>query len=274
MAGEQGGRTGAGDPGRTLRLLWPDPAAVPRRGPRQGLTVEAVVSAATRLADAEGLEALTMRRVAQALRVAPMTLYTYVPGKGELLDLMLDSAYARMSRTDTAGRPWRERLSAVAQENRALYEAHAWAAAVSTARPPLGPGGIGKYEHELAAFDGLGLDDVETDACLTYLLGFVQSCARAAVQARASVRDSGLDDEQWWAANAPLLARVLDESAYPRAVRIGQAAGAAQGAAYDAGRAYAFGLERVLDGLGVLIDGRAQRRARVRPPGRPAGEGS
>jgi hypothetical protein len=175
---------------------------------------------------------------------------------------MLDAAYARMPRTDTTGQPWRERLTAVAHENRALYELHPWAAAVSTARPTLGPGGIGKYEHELAAFDGLGLDDVEIDAGLSYLLGFVQSCARAAVQARAAVRDSGLDDGQWWAANAPLLARVLDASAYPRAVRIGQAAGAAQGSAHDPDRAYAFGLERVLDGLGVLVEARRPRGSR------------
>ena len=99
-------RTGAGDPARTLRLLWRDPAAVPRHGPRQGLTIDQIVAAATALADTEGLDAVTMRRVAASLGVVPMTLYTYVPGKAELLDLMLDSACARMPRTDTAGRPW------------------------------------------------------------------------------------------------------------------------------------------------------------------------
>src|SRR5262249_4237873 len=83
------------------------------------------------------------------------TLYTYVPGKAELLDLMLDAAYQRMRRTDTAGQPWRQRVTAVAAENRALLEAHPWAAAISTIRPPLGPGLMAKDEHELSAFDGL-----------------------------------------------------------------------------------------------------------------------
>ena len=249
-------RSGGGDPGRTLQLLWREPGVVPRHGPRQGLSIDAVVDAATELADAESLEAVTMRRVARALGVVAMTLYTYVPGKAELLDLMLDAAYAGMGRTDTSGRPWRERVRAIAAENRTLFEAHPWAATISTIRPPLGPGQMAKYEHELAAFDGLGLDDVVVDDCLSYLLGFVQGCARAIAEARESERDSAMDDGQWWAANAPLLARVFDENAYPNAARVGAAAGAAHGSAYNPSHAYDFGLERVLDGLAAVIDSR------------------
>lgn len=250
-------RRSAGDPAHTLRLLWRAGGAdTPRRGPRQGLDVDAVVEAATSLADAAGLDAVTMRRVAQQLGVAPMTLYTYVPGKAELLGLMLDAGYAAMPRTDTTGRPWPERVAAVAAENKALFEAHPWAAAVSTTRPPLGPGLMAKYEHELAAFDGLGLDDVQIDAALTFVLNFVRAAVRDVVDARAVRRDTAMDDAQWWAANAPLLERVLDEAAYPRAVRVGGAAGAAQGSAYDPERAYEFGLRRVLDGLAALIEHR------------------
>jgi hypothetical protein len=167
---------------------------------------------------------------------------------------MLDAAYARMPRTDTSGRPWRQRLAAIAAENKALFETHPWAAIISTIRPPLGPGQMAKYEHELSAFDSLGLDDITVDDCLTYLLGFIQACARATSDARDTQRDSAIDDEQWWAANAPLLARVFDENAYPTAARVGTAAGAAHGSAYNPGHAYDFGLQRVLDGLGALID--------------------
>jgi hypothetical protein len=135
----------------------------------------------------------------------------------------------------------------------ALFEAHPWAATISTIRPPLGPGQIAKYEHELSAFDGLGLDDVTVDDCLAYLLSFVQACARAAADARDMQRDTAVDDEQWWAANAPLLARVFDESAFPRAARVGAAAGAAHGSTYGPRHAYGFGLQRVLDGLATLI---------------------
>ena len=247
-------RSGAGDPVRTLELLWRLPVEGPRRGPRPALSIDAVVASATALADAEGLDAVTMRRVAAALGVAPMTLYTYVPGKAELLDLMLDAAYAQLPLVDTAGQPWRRRLIAVAAENRAMLEAHPWAAEISTVRPPLGPGQLAKYEHELAALDGLGLDDVTMDAALTYLLGFVQAWARASADAR-SLRPAGAtDDEQWWAATAPVLERVFDPARYPLAARVGSAAGAAHGAAYGPEHAYEFGLARVLDGLAALID--------------------
>ncbi|GAA0613033.1 TetR/AcrR family transcriptional regulator [Streptomyces crystallinus] len=247
-------RTSAGDPARTLQLLWRANTDSGRRGPRRGLSIDAVVEAATVIADTEGLEALTMRRVAQTLGVVPMTLYTYVPGKAELLDLMLDAAYAGMPRTDTTGQPWRDRVTAIAQENMALFERHPWAAAVTTARPPLGPGQMAKYEHELSVLDGLGLDDVTMDDCLNHLLAFVQASARAAADARAARHDSSMDDQQWWEANAPLLARVFDADAYPLAARVGAAAGAAHGSAYDPDHAYAFGLRRVLDALGALID--------------------
>jgi AcrR family transcriptional regulator len=196
----------ARDPARTLALLWRDPGPIARRGPERGLDVHRIVAAAARLADAEGLTAVTMRRVAQSLGVGAMTLYTYVPDKTALIDLMLDDVYARMPRTDTTARPWRERLTAVAEDNRALYRTHPWAAEVPMHRPPLGPGTIAKYEHELSALDGLGLDDVTMDDCLTYLLTFVQACARTANEHRAIRQDSQMDDEQWWAANAPLLA--------------------------------------------------------------------
>lgn len=246
-------RTGAGDPARTLRLLWRDPATGSRHGPRQGLTVNQVIDAATALADAEGLDAVTMRRVATGLGVVPMTLYTYVPGKAELLDLMLDSAYARMPRADTAGQPWRQRLAVIAAENRALFEAHPWSAAISAIRPPLGPGLMAKYEHELSALDGLGLDDVQMDDALTHLLAFIQAWARAAADARSN--RAGMDDEQWWAAHAPLLEKVLDPAAYPLAARVGTAAGTARGAAYDPEHAYQFGLRVILDGLAAQLPG-------------------
>jgi AcrR family transcriptional regulator len=219
-----------------------------------------VIHKSLRLADAEGLDAVTMRQVARTLDVVPMTLYTYVPDKAALLDLMLDHLYLAMPRVDFADRPWRERLTVVAEDNRTLYRHHPWAAEVSRSRPPLGPGLMAKYDHELRAFDGTGLDEVETDAALTYLLGFVQAAARARSDARAAIAHSAQTDAQWWESNGPILEQIMDPAAYPTAARIGPVAGEALGAAYDPDHAYEFGLQRVLDGLGVLIDTRAEAR--------------
>jgi AcrR family transcriptional regulator len=254
-------RTSGGDPARTLALLWRIDER-PRRGPQRGLDLDAVVAAATAIADREGLDAVTMRRLAQDLGVSTMTLYTYVPGKDELVDVMLDAAYQRMPRVDMTGQPWRQRLTTIADANRALYLTHPWASTVCTLRPQLGPGLMAKYEHELTAVEGLGLTEVEMDDALTYLLGFVQANAQAANDARATQRTSHMNDEQWWATNAPLLARILDETAYPLAARVGTAAGVAHGGAYSPDHAYRFGLARILDGLAALIDDAARRPLR------------
>jgi AcrR family transcriptional regulator len=263
-------RTASPDPARTLELLWrahrPQPV---HRGPQQRLSVDEVVAAAVRLADSDGSGAVTMRRMAERLGITTMSIYTYVPGKRELFDLMLDSLYAAMPRPSWRTRSWRKRLTAVARHNRDLIAAHPWAAtAMSSSRPPLGPGLMAKYEYELSAFDGTGLDDVESDAALTFLLGFVRTSAQAAAEAQAEQAESRMSDAAWWDANAPLLAQIFDERTYPRAVRIGAAAGAAQGGAYNADRAYDFGLQRVLDGLAALIDSRAEVARLHRPRAR------
>ncbi|MEU1506763.1 TetR/AcrR family transcriptional regulator [Kitasatospora sp. NPDC005748] len=248
-------RSSAGDPARTLALLWgvSTEEKPGRRGPRQAKSPAEIAAVAIALADADGVDAVTMRRVAQELGVSPMALYTYVPGKAELLDLMLDTVYATMPRSAPSDEGWRARVAAVADDNRALYRAHPWVASISTSRPPLGPGLMAKYEYELCALEGTGLPDVELDAALTHLLGFVQTCARMGADDRAAQQDSAMTDEQWWAANADLLARVFDAERYPVAARVGAAAGEAHGGAYSADHAYAFGLARVLDGFAALI---------------------
>ncbi|APA94330.1 TetR/AcrR family transcriptional regulator [Nocardia seriolae] len=257
MAGKGGERSSAGDPVRTLELLWREPGSGgSTRGPKQRTTLDAVIAAALEIADAEGIGALTMRSVAAKLGITPMATYTYVPGKAELVDLMLDTVYQHMPRHDLDGMPWRERVSAIAAENRALLAEHPWVAYLPTTRPPLGPGVVAKYDHELRAFDGLGLGDLEMDAALTYLLGFVTSTAQLAIDTAAAAAASGQSDHEWWERAAPLLERVFDTDRYPLAARVGTVAGQAHDSAYSADHAYEFGLARVLDGLAVLIENR------------------
>lgn len=235
------------DPARVIPLLWRT-SSPSRRGPSRGLSVDAVVEAATRLADTGGLDPLTMRALAAALGVAPMTLYTYVPGKAELVELLVDHAFLTMDRPAFGSEGWRERVGTVMTANRALYRAHPWVAAVDPGRPVLGPGTMAKYEHELAAFDGCGLSDVDRDAALTFVLDFVTAAARA------EARSAPEGDEAWWAAAGPALAAVLDPSSYPLATRVGTAAGEAQRSARHPDAAWAFGTARVLDGLAALIE--------------------
>lgn len=251
------------DPARQMRLLWREAVEQPRqRGPRPALDVAKVVEAAIAIADDEGIDALTIRRLTACLNVSTMSVYTYVSGKVELLPLMLDALYGAMSRSRPATTSWRDRLTAIAEDNRMLFASHPWAATVLLSRPPLGPGMMAKYEYELQAFEGLGLNDAEIDSSLTYLLGFVATCARDAWIQRQAETESATSDQAWWEANAPLFALAFDPTRYPTAARVGAAAGEALGGAYAAAHAWDFGIARVLDGLEALIE---RRRGGIAP---------
>ncbi|MEV0617938.1 TetR/AcrR family transcriptional regulator [Nonomuraea sp. NPDC050404] len=248
--------SGKGDPARSLALLWRTTERASRKG-KPELSVDRVVRAAIEVADAEGLQALSMRRVAERLGVGTMSLYTYVPGKPELFDVMLDQVYGETARPEDVTGGWRGRLEQIARENWALYLRHPWLLQVATSRPVLGPNVTAKYDYELRAIDGIGLSDLEMDSVITLVTGFVHGAARGAVESAQAESLTGLTDQQWWAAHAPFLSRISDASRYPTAARVGQAAGEELNAAYSPEHAFEFGLERVLDGIEALVARRA-----------------
>jgi AcrR family transcriptional regulator len=236
-----------------MALLWRAPDAPAGRA---GLTVDRIVEAAIALADADGVAALSMRRVADRLGVGAMSLYTYVPGKAELIDLMIDTVLGEISLAPVDG-GWRARLERVARQNLALYQRHPWVLQVATARPPLGPNLLAKYDHELGALVDSGLSDVEVDTLLSAVLAYVTGAAHAAVEAAQAARHTGQTDDQWWETQQPLLEKVFDPARYPLAGRIGAAAGEAYGAIGDPAASFDFGLQRLLDGIEVLVASRA-----------------
>jgi AcrR family transcriptional regulator len=243
-----------------MALLWRTHER-PNRGGKSGLSVDRIVSAAVEIADSDGLAALSMRRVAEHLGVGTMSLYTHVPGKGELIDVMLDTVIGEVDMPEDVPEGWRARLESIARANWALYHRHPWILQVSAGRPPLGPNVIAKYDYELRAVDGIGLDDVEMDSVITLVVGHAEGAARLALEASQAEQRTGVTDEQWWSASAPILSRVFDASRYPTAARVGAAAGEAYGAAYDAEHTFEFGLQRVLDGIAVLVSARTEQQA-------------
>jgi AcrR family transcriptional regulator len=248
--------TGTGDPARSLALLWRTSDKASRGG--AGLGVDAIVRAAIQVADAEGLPAVSMRRVALELGVGTMSLYTHVPGKGELIDLMEDAVLAGATGPAPSAACWRERVEHVARVNWALYQRHPWLLQIVVHRPPLGPNTIAKYDDELRTVDGLGLTELEMDSVVALVTTFVHGAARNALDAARTAEHTGLTDEQWWSAHAPYLGKLMDASRYPMAAKVGAAAGEAYGAAYDPAHTFEFGLKCILDGIEVLISSRSR----------------
>jgi AcrR family transcriptional regulator len=248
--------SGGGDPRRSIELLW-GTGERPKRGPKARLTVQQITRVAIEIADADGLAALSMRRLAEQLGVTAMSLYTYMPGKAELIDLMLDTVHGEIARSDDAGAGWRARLELIATESWKLYQRHPWMLQVAAGRPVLGPNVVAKYDAELRAVDGLGLSDLEMDLVVTMVADYAYGAARVAVDMAQAERNTGMTDDEWWATYAPLLEKVYDPERFPTATRVGAAAGAEYGAAYAPARAFEFGLQRILDGIAAFIDARS-----------------
>ena len=253
--------TGRGDPARSMALLW-GIQKPPTRGPKPGLQVERIVEAAIRVADAEGLAALSMRRVAGELGVGTMSLYTYVPGKAELLDVMLDTVLGEVARPDADAGGWRDRLEAYARELWAHYHRHPWALRVSGARSLLGPNETALYEASLAVVSGIGLSGREMMQVVTLVGEYVRGAAARAVEAAQVAKETGVTDEQWWREREPLLDQVFDPARYPTVTRIAEEGAFSQpegGLDYnlqDAVDSFEFGLGRVLDGIEAFVKAR------------------
>lgn len=247
--------TGGGDPQRSIELLW-GVQERPRRGPKPKLNVAMIVAEAIQLADAEGLTALSMRRIADNLGVATMSLYTYVPSKAELIDLMVDAVNGEFEPPDGREGGWRAQLEFIAKANWTLYHHHPWMLQVTTSRPPLGPLTFAKYEYELGAVDGIGLTDLEMDAVINVIGAYVQGAARTSIDTSQLAQRSGMTDLQWWEASAPVLDKIVDNSKFPLGQRVGLAAGEEYSAAFDPARNFAFGLPLVLDGIEALVTSR------------------
>lgn len=244
--------TDGGDPQRSLERLWgrQEPG---RRGPKQRLSTAEVVEAAIALADKEGVQALSMRKVAQAVGVSPMSLYTYVPSKAELVDMMFDRVLADTADPDDRLTSWRERLTFIARERWGLSERHPWLLDLAMHRPPLGPNMMRKAMAMLSAMENMGLAPEETGHAVEALQDYISGALRSAREAREAEALSGLTDEQWFSIVWPVLEKHLDPQNFQTVSRMSEARRRQTRSPDERAARFEFGLERVLDGLEVFI---------------------
>jgi AcrR family transcriptional regulator len=244
-----------------LDLLW-GRRERGRRGPRPGLSADAIVDAAVRLADAEGLEAVSMARVAAELRFTTMSLYRHVASKEELLQLMWNASALGAENLVIVGDDWRSRLRTWAVIQWEMLERHPWVTQMPMAAPPLAPNSLHFVERGLAAMDGTGLKDADQIRIIGLLSSYTLSEARMAADARRAARAAAAPGTQEIEPDGPgtdgppesyeaLLRELVDEGTYPRLYRL---AWAREPDNLSEREQFLFGVDTILDGVQALID--------------------
>ncbi|MCP2163279.1 TetR/AcrR family transcriptional regulator [Goodfellowiella coeruleoviolacea] len=233
----------------------PGAARARRTAPPAELDRAGIVRAAIRLADAEGLDAVSMRALAVRNGVAATTLYRQVSGKDELVAAMVDAVVAEYQPPDPVPSGWRAHLEHHARQEWALYQRHPWVLRVlATTRPPLGRSVLATVDRSVTVLIGHGVD--AGTGLLVYLLisGYVQGMALLTAAEAEAVRDNEVSYARWWSARHGELAGAIGSGRYPWLTALAAPSppiDAADPAALDA--CFSFGLRRVLDGVAVLL---------------------
>jgi AcrR family transcriptional regulator len=223
-------------------VVWerPEPPDRPVLAP---LSRERIVRAAIQLADADGLAAVSLRKVAAALDVGPMRLYGYIATKEELLDLMVNAVHAEIR---PAGDGWRQVLRSVAEATRQAAQQHEWFADLIGGRPQLGPHTLATGDAVLAAMGGVDLDTVVP--AVAAVNAYVTGAVRREIAERRAERASGMDTKQFQAAYGPYLERTFATGRFPALARVVR-----DGPHLSVDQTFRTGLEFLLDGIEARI---------------------
>lgn len=261
---------GQGDPQRSMSLLWrTEDSAGPRStpGPKPALSVDAIVDAGIAVADADGMAALSMRAVGERLGRTAMALYTYVPSKSELVDLMYDRALAELPTAYELAPGWRAAVTSWAEDTWEFYLRHPWVLQVSQARPVLGPNEYVALETLLRLLYATELPSATLRRIVGALFHFVRGSAQTVTESRLAAAATGVSDDEWWQSRSTVLREVVPDFSdrFPLLVRLeteGTSHHADGSAPYDdsvpymereAQMTFEVGLTVILDGIEATI---------------------
>ena len=229
-------------------LVWERPEPPTRPAPTP-LSRDEIVRVAIELADADGLDSVSLRKVAAALDAGPMRLYGYLSTKDELLDLMVDAVYGEIGGPAKGAADWRAALWSLAQRTRKAALRHEWFVDLLAGRPHLGPHALATLEASLVALaaPGIGIDRVVQ--AVGTVNAYVVGALRKEISELCAARATGMNERQWQVTVGPYLSRMLATGRYPTLAR----------AVWDAAHP---GAATVFDtGLGCVLDGVATQLA-------------
>lgn len=225
------------------------------KGPKPGLTLDRIIVAGVAVADADGLAAVSMNRVAKELGTSAMSLYRYVDSKDELLTLMVDAATGALPPA-RPGEDWRAGLVRWARGSVEAMRAHPWTTHVPITGPPLAPNSIAWFEDALRCLRDTGLVEAEKASIVMLLSGYVRNHVMLMAEVQAHFLDAAATPHDAMRGYGDKLRRLTDADRFP-----------ALHAVLDAGvfdhadppdDEFAFGLERILDGIQTLIVARGR----------------
>jgi AcrR family transcriptional regulator len=248
---------------RGVALAW-GVAASPQRGPKREMSIERIVDAAVEIADAEGLAAVSMSRVAQSLGYTTMSLYRYVTAKDDLLVLMQEQGIGLPPEPgpDLDPSDWRGRLRAIGRAQLDVYRQHPWLLDVSIRGTPVTPNNLAWMDAMLDALSSVALDEDERVAAILVLTGQLRWQSTVEHSYAVAADEAGIDPQAIDDGQSAILEAFVTADEFPALRR-----------AVDAGvfrrgdDPFAFGLERVLDGVADYIAKRADGTRPAPPPG-------
>ncbi|MET9328495.1 GntR family transcriptional regulator [Tsukamurella sp. NPDC003166] len=233
-------------PGRGSVVLAPDRPRAPE------LTAHDVIAAAVRIADAESLPAVSMRRLAAALDIPTMAVYRYVPSSVELQSAMLDHVLGELELPERSP-DWRADVEAVARAMWESMKAHPWlAGALSMTRPGVLPNAMPMSEHLLGALFDAGLDPQLAFTEYLCLLTLVRGLGMTIEPELADRAATGVTEDEWMDTTLDDLRAIAPSAEYPAMARMLRTT-----YPYDVDVLLDNALTRYLDGLATAVESRA-----------------
>ncbi|WDZ90352.1 GntR family transcriptional regulator [Nocardiopsis sp. HUAS JQ3] len=212
-----------------------------------GLAREAIVRAAITIADAEGIDGLSMRRVATQLGVSTMALYRHVANKDALVTAMIDQVYTEHALPDPPPADWREALELALLTEWGIYRAHPWAVQLTPlAGAVQSPGLVQNAEWMMRVITGQGRSPDEAMAILTFVSAYTSGMALQGTRAVVEGYEAGMDAEHWWRSRGEEFLRIAEQGRFPLTFSVSGPT--------DVHAIFDLGMKHLLDGLAPLIE--------------------
>ncbi|ASR35925.1 TetR family transcriptional regulator [Prauserella marina] len=233
-----------------LDLLW---GGTQRsgRGPKPKLSLDHIIRTAIKIADTEGIEAVSMQRLASALGYTTMSLYRYVPSKDALIEVMIDTAAGQPAPYTGPPDDWRGELEAWTYSIWQTYMEHPWLTKANVTAPPTGPNNLAWFEAAIGPLSRAGVAGTDLISATLFLLGAVRGLAQIAVGVAGSRTSRGITAAEAAGSYEATLRELVDPQRFPHlSALIGEGTFTPDGEADEnVDLDLQYGLQRMLDGI-------------------------